>query len=75
MEIPYQIHQLKHSIYHIIQVLCNKWNVSSDGLIWNFYIRENVLWHNSTRFTADDIKYTFDVIKNKNLSSVYKKKS
>lgn len=57
----------------IIPSLCDKWEVSPDGLIWTFHIRENVLWHNNTKFTADDIKFTFDTILNMNLNNVYKK--
>lgn len=57
----------------IVALLCDKWNVSSDGLIWSFHIRENVFWSNNTPLTAEDIKYTFDTIVNKDLESVYKK--
>ena len=33
---------------NVIPVLSDKWDVSSDGLIWNFHIRENVLWHDGS---------------------------
>jgi peptide/nickel transport system substrate-binding protein len=52
--------------------LADKWEVSSDGLIWTFHIRENVVWHNNMPVTAEDVKFTFDTIQNASIISVYK---
>src|SRR5687767_12388361 len=30
------------------------WTVSSDGLVWTFKLRENLLWSNGDPLTADD---------------------
>jgi len=35
---------------------------SSDGKIWNVRLKENVLWHDGHRLTADDIIFTLETI-------------
>ncbi|RCX17121.1 peptide/nickel transport system substrate-binding protein [Anaerobacterium chartisolvens] len=52
--------------------LCDTWSVSDDGLIWTFHVRENAMWHNNVSLTAEDIKFTFDVIQNSRSESVYR---
>ncbi|MCG8513267.1 MAG: ABC transporter substrate-binding protein [Halanaerobiales bacterium] len=42
--------------------LAKRWDVSADGLIWTFYLRENVKFHNGEPLTARDVKWTFDTI-------------
>ena len=56
----------------VIPVLAKSWEVSDDGLIWTFYLRNNVYWHNGMPFTADDVKFTFDTIQNSSIASIYK---
>ena len=38
--------------------------ISSDGLHWRIKLREGVTWHDGTPFTADDVKFTIDLINN-----------
>ncbi len=40
--------------------------VSEDGLSWKVKLREGVTWHDGKPFTADDVKFTFDLINDKN---------
>jgi len=42
--------------------LAEKWEVTPDGLIWTFYLRKNVLWHDGTPFTAKDVKFTVEAV-------------
>jgi peptide/nickel transport system substrate-binding protein len=42
--------------------LATDWEVSDDGLIWTFHLRDDVTFHNGTPFTADAVKYSFDRI-------------
>jgi peptide/nickel transport system substrate-binding protein len=42
--------------------LATSWN-NPDNLTWRFYLRENVKFHNGYKFTAEDVKYTIDFIK------------
>jgi ABC-type transport system substrate-binding protein len=44
----------------IIPDLAHTWEVSDDGLTYTFYLREGVVWHDGTPFTADDVIATFD---------------
>ena len=40
--------------------LAESWNVSSDGLVYTFKLRPNVLFHDGTPLTSADVKATFD---------------
>lgn len=56
-----------------VPVLADKWEVSEDGLIWTFHIRDNVYWHDSMPLTADDVNFTIETIQNNKVNSIYKK--
>lgn len=43
----------------------------SDNLTYIIKLRENVKWHDGTEFTAQDVKFTVDTIKNSFPNSVY----
>lgn len=52
--------------------LATSWNVSKDGLSYDIFLREDVLWHDGVKFSADDVKFSLEAFKNpKNNSSVY----
>jgi peptide/nickel transport system substrate-binding protein len=38
--------------------------ISEDGLNWRIRLRDDVLWHDGTPFTADDVKFTIELIVN-----------
>lgn len=41
--------------------LCTDWEVSGDGLVYTFHLREGVQWHKGYgEFTADDVKYSIE---------------
>jgi len=42
--------------------LAEKWEVSSDGLTYTFYLVKNATWHDGKRFTSADVKFTFEQI-------------
>ncbi|UCD13283.1 MAG: hypothetical protein JSW60_06920 [Thermoplasmatales archaeon] len=42
--------------------LATSWN-NPNNITWRFYLRENVKFHNGYNFTSEDVKYTFDLIK------------
>ena len=38
--------------------LAEVWEISDDGLVYTFYLRNDVQWHHGYgRFTAHDVKY------------------
>lgn len=50
--------------------LATKWEASGDGLEWTFNLRDDVLWHDGEKFTADDVAYTFnEIVLNKDLGA------
>jgi len=55
-----------------VPLLSDSWEVSEDGLIWTFHIRDGVLWHDGVSFTAEDVEYTLKTILNAKTDSVYK---
>jgi len=44
----------------ILECLATDWDVSEDGLTWNFTLREGVLYEDGTEFNATHVKYSFD---------------
>ena len=42
--------------------LAHSWSASDDGLVWTFELRDDVLWHDGTPFTAHDVAFTFNEI-------------
>lgn len=45
--------------------LAESWEVSDDGLVWTFHLRRGVQWHRGYgEFTADDVVFTWDFLKN-----------
>lgn len=42
--------------------LAEDWDVSDDGTVYTFYLREDVTFHDGTTFDAEAVKYNFDRI-------------
>ncbi len=49
--------------------LAESWEVSADGLTWTFRLRRGVKWHDGRDFTADDVKFTYDIVLNPRLGA------
>ncbi len=43
--------------------IAKSWEVSEDGLVYTFEIRDNILWNDGKKLTAEDVKFTFDYYK------------
>ena len=43
----------------IVPALATSWSISDDGLTWEFTLREDVKFHNSTNFTAEHVVAKF----------------
>ena len=52
--------------------LAEKWEISSDGLIYRFYLRDGINFHNGEQFSASDVVNTINAIKNPDIKSPYK---
>ena len=46
----------------LVPLLARNWQVSEDGLVYTFYLRETVRWQDGEPFTADDVVFTLSVL-------------
>lgn len=53
----------------IVPGLAHKWDVSEDGMVYTFYLEENVVFHDGTPFNAEAAKYNFDRMMDPDLGS------
>ncbi|MGM0445721.1 MAG: ABC transporter substrate-binding protein [Bacillota bacterium] len=51
----------------IIPELARDWEISEDGTVYTFHLRRGVQWSDGVEFTADDVVFTFDVIKDEDV--------
>lgn len=50
--------------------LAERWEVSEDGTVYTFHLRQGVQWHDGYgEVTAEDVKYSFDRLKDPALAS------
>ena len=47
----------------MIPDLAEKYEISENGLIYTFTLKDNIYFHNETPITADDIIFTINKIK------------
>lgn len=40
--------------------IAKKWSLSNDKLVYTFYLREKIKFHNGRELTAEDVKYSYD---------------
>ncbi|MGH7323901.1 MAG: ABC transporter substrate-binding protein [Candidatus Rokuibacteriota bacterium] len=40
--------------------LAERWTVEQAGAVYRFHLRDGVTWHDGTRFTSADVKFTFE---------------
>jgi len=43
--------------------------ISADGLNWRIHLRDDVTWHDGTPFTAEDVKFTLELLVDENFRS------
>ena len=55
----------------VIPILVEQW-MKRDELTWIIRLRDDVIWHNGEKFTANDVKYTIDILINNEIDSIYK---
>jgi peptide/nickel transport system substrate-binding protein len=49
--------------------LCTKWEATPDAKQWIFYIRKGVRWSDGEPFTADDVLFTYEVMKDERVNN------
>lgn len=45
---------------NIVPGLAERWEISPDGMVYTFYLRKGVKFHDGTEFNAQDVKWTMD---------------
>lgn len=45
---------------HITPALAERWDVTSDGLVWTFHLRPGVLFHHGRELAADDVVFSLE---------------
>ncbi len=51
--------------------LAESWKISPDGKTYTFKIRPNAFFHDGTPVTAEDVKFSFDIIKNPKVDAAH----
>jgi peptide/nickel transport system substrate-binding protein len=55
-----------------LPALATSWSVSPDGLTYTFALRAGVKFHDGHAFSAEDVKFTFDLLKTDKVKTVRK---
>ncbi len=45
---------------NVVPEIAERWEVSADGTVYTFYLRDNVYFHNGRKATAEDFKYSIE---------------
>jgi ABC-type transport system substrate-binding protein len=53
--------------------LAERWEISADRKRYRFYLKKGVLWSDGVEFTADDVVYSFKVIKDPKTANAHRK--
>ena len=52
----------RENMYHVCPYLATSWTANPGFTEWTFVIRKGVYWHDGTPFTAEDVKFWFDLV-------------
>jgi len=52
----------RENMYQVCPYLASNWTVDPDFTEWIFTIRKDVYWHDGAAFTAEDVKFWFDLV-------------
>lgn len=49
---------------NLVGDLATHYSVDEEGMVYTVYLRDDVLWHDGERFTAEDVVFTYETITN-----------
>lgn len=55
---------------NLVGRLAKNWQISDDHRTITFFLREGITWHDGKPFTANDVKFTFDLARNDNIPAI-----
>ncbi|PKB65271.1 MAG: hypothetical protein BZY82_09075 [SAR202 cluster bacterium Io17-Chloro-G3] len=58
------VRQCRDDVFSICSNLADSWEANADFTEWTFKIRDNVLWHDGTPFTAEDAAWYLNIALN-----------
>jgi len=53
--------------FDLVPALATRWELSDDGKVLTYYLREDVTWHDGRPTTARDVKYTYEMMVHPNV--------
>ncbi len=53
----------------VVKGLVKEYKISEDGKLYEFYLKDNILWHDNKPLTADDVVFTIKTIQNSDYKS------
>jgi peptide/nickel transport system substrate-binding protein len=56
---------------NIVGDLAERWEISEDKLTITFYLRRDVRWHDGVKFSAQDVRFTFERLIDPNVRTPY----
>jgi peptide/nickel transport system substrate-binding protein len=56
----------------VVPVLAESWELSADGKVITFKLRNGVRWHDGKPFTSKDVAFTYEVVKRSERPTVWK---
>jgi peptide/nickel transport system substrate-binding protein/oligopeptide transport system substrate-binding protein len=54
---------------NVVPALAQSWSASRDGLVWTFYLRKGVQFHNGREMSAEDVVYSLSRLLNPTVGS------
>ena len=54
----------------IVPDLAEDWDISQDGVVYAFHLRQDVFWHDGAPFTADDVVFTINTVQDPDFPGV-----
>lgn len=54
-----------------VGLLAEAWEANETQDVWTLYLRDGVTWHDGEQFTADDVKFTYELHMNPDTGSSY----
>ena len=53
----------------VVPDLAESWETDEDSRVWTFHLRDDVVWHDGEPFTAEDVVFTVETIRNPDVAS------